>query len=58
MYVFHARDPSRTRSAVTLPRNVQHAYCESIARVSSQEAAGTNTRSPYVAAVAVKRVAS
>ena len=24
MKVFHARDPSRTRSAVTLPRNVQH----------------------------------
>ena len=48
--VCHARDPSRTRSAVTLPRNVQQGYCGSIARVSSHEAAGTNTRSPYAAA--------
>ncbi len=58
MKVFHARDPSRTRSAVTLPRNVQHGYSGSIARVSSHEAAGTNTSPLCTAGDPVSRVAS
>src|SRR5262249_61981566 len=58
VYVFQTEEPSRIRRAVTLPRNVQHGYCGSSARVSSQEAAGTNTTPLSAAAVAVRRVAS
>src|SRR6185295_2366838 len=57
-YVFQTRVPSAARSAVMLPRNVQHAYCGSIARVSSHDAAGTNTMPSLTAGEPVNRVAS
>src|SRR5687767_16035124 len=57
-YVFHTSDPSRTRSAVTLPRNVQHGYAGSIDRVSSHDAAGTNATPSCTAIDPVNRVAS
>src|SRR5580704_7618970 len=58
IYVFHTTEPSFARSAVTLPRNVQHGYLGSIASVSSQEAAGTKTMPSRATGVAVRRVAS
>src|SRR2546422_11639868 len=58
MYVFHARDPSRMCNAVTLPRNVQHGYSGFSARVSSQDAAGTNTLPLNATGAAVNRAPS
>ena len=46
------------RSAVTLPRNVQQGYFGLPERVSSQEAAGTNTMPSCATAEPVSRVAS
>src|SRR6478736_2442365 len=57
-YVFHTIDPSRTRTAVMLPRNVQHGYSASSERVSSHEAAGTKATPSSTAAAPVNRVAS
>jgi len=56
--VFHTTAPSLTRTAVTLPRKVQHGYAGSSARVSSHEAAGMKATSPCIAIDPVSRVAS
>src|SRR5580765_7517208 len=57
-YAFQMEPPSLTRSAVTLPRKVQHAYWGSIERVSSQDAAGMKTTPSCATGAPVSRVAS
>jgi len=56
-YAFHTTEPSAMRTAVMLPRNVQHSYAESFERVSSHDAAGTNATPSWSAKAPVRRVA-
>src|SRR5215470_4148307 len=55
VYVFQMTAPVFASSAVTLPRNVQHAYCGSAPCDSSYDEVGTYRRSSKSAGVPVMR---